>query len=298
MRLRKPNSQPAEAAVSTLRRVLVEVVSIVREMVRIPADLFMRVAEAAGAAVLLGWGVVWPWIQRGWRLAGRVLAWAEREVTPARGIVVVAGTVAVLLALSQFAAYRVVSIGVPDYAYVDAVAPPPPVDQADAGTAHLWLGIPLGLLALGIVYRAATGRWQAARLLIGVGLAVVVLSLAIDLPKGLDEGEAAVAYEGASAKLLGGFWMQLSAGVVLIVLAPLMTRLLEPRARAAAANAPRRTQPISRALPGAGRLRLPMPASRSPRGSSSAAARTGRTGETRRPRLRVGRPAPTREAGS
>jgi hypothetical protein len=255
MRLRKPNFSPPGAPSATLRRIAVEFVSIVREMVRIPAGLFMRVAEAAGAAVLLAWHFVWPWIERGWRASDRLLAWAEREVTPARGAIVVAATVAILLALSQFAAYTTTTIGTADYSEVAAVAPAPPVDQADAGTAHLWLGIPLGLLALGIVVRSATGRWRAARLLAGVGLAVVILSLAVDLPKGLDEGDAAIAYEGASAELLGGFWMQLSAGVVLIALAPLLTRLLEPGARARAASAPRRTQPLR--LPALGKLRLP-----------------------------------------
>lgn len=255
MRLSKPISRLARALFATVRTVVIELISILREMARIPAGLFMRVAESAGALVLAGWLFVWPLLQTAYRAAARGLAWAERELTPARAVVAVAAFVAVALALSQFAAYTTTTIGTADYSEVAAVAPAPPVDTADAGTAHAWLGIPLGLLALGIVARAATGRWQVARLLIGVGLAVVVMTLAIDMPKGLDEGDAAVAYEGASAELLGGFWAQLVCGVLLIALAPLLTRLLEPGARARADAAPRRVQPLRLALPG--NLRMP-----------------------------------------
>lgn len=270
---------------------------MLREMVRIPAGLFMRVAETVGAAVLIGWQAVWPVLVRAWAAAGRALAWAERTVTPARGAVAAAALVAILLALSQFATYHQVVIGAPEYTEVEAVAPPPPVERADAGSAHLWLGIPLGLLALGIVVRSATGRWKAARLLAAVGVAVVAISLAIDMPKGLDEGNAAIVYQGASAELLGGFWMQLMAGVTLIFMAPILTRLLEPRARAAAASAPRRVQPIRAGIPGGGSLRLPrMPASRARPASGAAAGGPRRRGRGRTS-VRVGRPTRTREAG-
>ncbi len=65
---------------------------------------------------------------------------------------------------------------------------------------------------------AVTGRRRAGGLLIPIGLAVIVIALVVDVPKGLDEGAAAVAYEGASASLLEGFWIQLAAAAVLIAL--------------------------------------------------------------------------------
>jgi hypothetical protein len=37
-----------------------------------------------------------------------------------------------------------------------------------------------------------------------------------------------VAYEGAEATLLGGFWVQLACGVLLVALAPLISGLLGP----------------------------------------------------------------------
>ena len=52
--------------------------------------------------------------------------------------------------------------------------------------------------------------------MVAIGVVVLVVSIAIDAPKGLDEGEAAVAYESASATLLSGFWLQIAAGVVLV----------------------------------------------------------------------------------
>src|SRR5687768_9706858 len=114
MRLRMPGSKgsgPPFAGVAgtlaaTLRRVLVELYGIVREMLRIPAALFMRVAEMAGALVLLGWEFLWPLVQALWRVTLRALAVAEREITPARATLAVAAVTAVTLAASQFADYR------------------------------------------------------------------------------------------------------------------------------------------------------------------------------------------------
>ena len=51
---------------------------------------------------------------------------------------------------------------------------------------------------------ALAGRRGLAALLVPIGLVVVVIALVVDLPKGLDEGTAAVAYEGAKANLLEG----------------------------------------------------------------------------------------------
>lgn len=271
MRLSKPNSTLPGALVSTLRGLVVELVSIAREVVRIPAEFFMRVAEIAGAFVLRGWGLVWPVLERGYRAGAAGLAYAERELTPARAAVVVTAGVALILAASQFAEYRSIAIGAGDYSEVDSVVAAPPVESADAGSAHLWVGIPLAVLALAIVAGAALGRWRLARVLVAVGVAVVALSLVVDMPKGLDEGNAAIAYQGAEARLVGGFWMQLACGAVLIAMGFLLTRLLEPRARAAAAGAPRRVQSLRASLPGGvrkpslPRRRVPLGATREAR---------------------------------
>ncbi len=146
-----------------------------------------------------------------------------------------AAAAAVGLVLSQFADYRAISISTDNYAGVEEVVAAPPVEAASTGSAHAWIGIPLGVLALALV-AAATRRWQLARLLPAIGLAAVAISLLVDRPKGLEEGDAALAYEGVEATLLTGFWAQLACGMVLVALAPLITMHLRPRAARPAAT--------------------------------------------------------------
>ena len=183
-------------------------------MLRIPVGLYMRAAEAAGRATLSAWRFVWPLLQALWRLLVDLFRLAEREVTPLRAALVVAAATAVALALSQFADYRTIAIGTADYAGVDTVAPAPEVDEASAGSAHAWVGLPLALAAIAAVAACAAGYRRAAWWLAPIGLITIAVSLIVDAPKGLDEGSAAIAYEGASASLLGGFWVQLACGVL------------------------------------------------------------------------------------
>ena len=93
----------------------------------------------------------------------------------------------------------------------------------------------------------------------------------VDAPKGLDEGEAALAYEGAEASLLGGFWVQIVAGAVLIACGLLLPLYLRPaRARDGhRAQPPRRDRgPRKAAAARAPRPRLR--AERGPRAGSPA----------------------------
>lgn len=236
MRLRKPGSKPSrgveaarrERLGSAGRGVVAELVAIALEMVRIPAALYMRAAEAAGRATLAAWVFAWPFLVAAWVLTVRVFRLAEREVTPMRATLVVAAMTALALALSQFADYRSIAIGTADYIGVDQVASAPEVEEASAGSAHAWVGLPLALAALGIVAACATGR-RMALWLTPIGLIVVAVSIFVDAPKGLDEGTSAVAYEGAKATLLGGFWVQLASGALLIALGPLIDNLFPPR---------------------------------------------------------------------
>ena len=236
MRLRMPRSKPSRRADSggsaalagTARGVAAELLAIAREMLRIPAGLYMRAAEIAGAATLAGWRFAWPILKALWYQAVRLLRVAEREVTPLRAALAVAAITALALALSQFADYRTIAISTSDYAGVDQIAPPPeaPGETMSAGSAHAWLGLPLALAALVAVAACARGDRRAAWLLAPIGLVTIAISLIVDAPKGLDEGDAAVAYQGAEASLLGGFWVQLACGVLLVALAPLIAGLL------------------------------------------------------------------------
>ena len=152
----------------------------------------------------------------------RALRFGERVVTPARGLAVVALAATVTLGASQFSDYRAVEIGAPSYTGVENVAPAPQTDQRSPRSAHGLTVLAIAVAAFLVTAFAIGGKWRLARLLIVLGVAVVLISLLVDAPEGLREGLAATTYEGATATLLGGFWAQLSSGVVLAVSGPLL----------------------------------------------------------------------------
>ncbi len=57
-------------------------------------------------------------------------------------------------------------------------------------------------------------------------MAAILISLLVDVPQGLREGSAAIDYQGAKAILLGGFWVQLSSAVTLVIVGPLLAAQL------------------------------------------------------------------------
>ena len=259
----RPRGAISKAPATLLRsvwRLGAELVSIAREMLRIPAQLYMRVAELAGAAVLAGWRLVRPVLEAALRGLGAALRLAQREVTPLRATVAVAVVAAIGLGASQFADYREITIGTPQYTGLDSVVPAPPVESSRTGEAHAWLGLVLALGALAVLGACLTGRWRLARLLVPIGLLAILLGLLVDMPKGLDEGDFAIQYEGAAASLLGGFWAQLATGAVLIAVAPLLGVYSRtgpaPAARAAAPGwsppSRRRRRAVSPPVRGAG----------------------------------------------
>lgn len=183
------------------------------------------------AARGLGWLLAWPL-----RLAsllerllfaivdalaaagGRTLELAERYATPERVLVLVTGGAAGCLIYSQFVAYRGVEVGQPQYSQVNTIAPPPQTDRIDAGAAHAYVLIPLAVIAVVIAIVALlSGRWRLGRLVSIVGLIGIAISLAIDLPKGLDAGTAGSSFAGANATLTEGFYAQLAASAVLVL---------------------------------------------------------------------------------
>jgi hypothetical protein len=164
--------------------------------------------------------------------AGIAVAWSERRVRPAHGVIAVSVVAGLALAASQLLDYRGVRIGALAYAEVETVAPAPEVDRERASAAHGGALYPVALAALAITVLATRGRWRLARLLVPLGLAAVAISLTIDLPRGLDEQRAALAYEGAEAVLLEGFWAQLAAGATLACCGPLLAVHLGASARA------------------------------------------------------------------
>ncbi|MGH2961507.1 MAG: hypothetical protein ACRDL3_04840, partial [Solirubrobacterales bacterium] len=148
----------------------------------------------------------------------------ERAITPRRAVGVVVLCAAILLGVSQFVDYRGVGIGVPLYEDVEAVAPAPQTDRQTAGSAHSYVLLPVAALAIVALAFALRGRWQLGRAVALLGAVGVAITLLIDRPKGLDEGPSALAFEGADAILVEGFWVQLAASVVLVVAGLLLGR--------------------------------------------------------------------------
>jgi hypothetical protein len=213
-----------------LRSVLGEALGIAREMLVIPLQLWLAIAEPLGAAVLAVWRrLAVPVALAAAAVARRALEWAEAEITPARAAIAVALAATGALAASQFFDYREISAGTPAYSDVQSVAPAPSVGQDHTGSAHAWVMLPIAVAALAVIVLATRGRWQLARLLVPLGLVVIAVAILVDVPAGLDEGSAATEYQGAEAALLGGFWAEVAAGATLILCGPLLAAHLRSR---------------------------------------------------------------------
>lgn len=208
----------------------VEVAKLAREMIVIPVQLWLALAEIVAKPVHAGWRrVLLPLLRLIGRAAAACLHFGERHLTPARAVAATCLVAIGALAASQWLDYRSVSVGNDAYSgTVGIVAPPPEVSSDIAGHAHSWVMLPLALVALVALVLALTGRRRAALALVPVGIAAIAISLAVDAPKGLDEGEAAIAYEGATATLLEGFWMQVATGLVLIAGGLMLPLYLRP----------------------------------------------------------------------
>jgi hypothetical protein len=246
-----------------------ELAKLAREMLVIPVQLWLAAAEPIGAVVLQAWlRVLRPLAVLLWSGARACVRFGERHLTPARAVAVVAVVAAGSLAASQWLDYHSVSVGIDAYAgSVGTIAPAPEVETEIAGNAHGWVMVPLAVAAVVALVLAVTGRRRVALLLVPIGLCVVAVALAVDAPKGLDEGSAALAYQGARASLLEGFWLQLAAAVVLIACGLLLPRYLRPQAAAeagAAAGGPTLFEKLGRAGRRAAGRR---PALRLPKGS-------------------------------
>jgi hypothetical protein len=121
--------------------------------------------------------------------------------------------------------------------------------------AHSWIVLALAAAAFVLLVLSLLGRWRLARLLVPIGLAVVLISVFIDAPAGVDEGSASELYEGAEAALLAGFWTQLAAGVVIVLVAPILAVGVAPDRRVPRARRARRShirKPLLRRSPNSG----------------------------------------------
>jgi hypothetical protein len=189
---------------------------------------------------------------------------ASAVVTPVRAVAFACAAAAVALGVAQFTDYSGVAVGAPGYeGEVGTVARAPQTALETAGSAHFYLLLPLAAAALVLTRLTARGRWRLGRAIAAVGLAGIVVTLAVDLPQGLDAGRAGDAYLGTDARLIEGFWAQLAASVALVGLGPLLGAYV----RRAAGGAPAGGR--SRA-----RRRLAFPVARSSAAVPGAEART------------------------
>jgi len=173
------------------------------------------------------------------RIAGRAARGGSRLLTPARALAIVVAGAAVLLALSQYADYRTVAIGNDAYSGVQSLAPAPETGRLPTGDAHSYVFVPVAIACLLLLAVATIGRrWRACRLITLAGIAAVLVALIVDRPAGLDPGDAAVAFQGVHATLIGGFYAQIAAGILLIGSSTLLAREL----RLAAAGARSRSR--------------------------------------------------------
>jgi hypothetical protein len=219
----------------------VELLKLGREMLVIPLQLWLGLAEIIGRFVLAAWlRAVLPALRLLRRVAVALLHFGERHITPARALAVVALVALGALVAAQWRDYSEVSVGVDAYSGdVGAVAPPPEVSSAQTHDAHGWVMLIIAALGVVAVLGAVLKRRRLAIWLVPLGIAVIAIAVAVDAPKGLDEGSAALAYESASASLLSGFWLQIAAGSVLIACGLMLPRALQPtRSSARAATGP------------------------------------------------------------
>lgn len=186
--------------------------------------LFVRVPAAL---IAIGLDLVtevvgWLRVKIGPLCAG-LLEFAMRTTTPARTLAFVCAGAAVALAASQFADYRGVAVGAPGYeGEIQSVAPAPFTDLKPAGSAHAYALIPLAAIAIVLAVMTARGRWRLGRAVGLIGLAGIVVGLAIDMPQGLDAGDSGVTYLGTDARLIEGFWAQMAASATLLFAGPLL----------------------------------------------------------------------------
>jgi MFS family permease len=120
-----------------------------------------------------------------------------------------------VLAVSQFLDFRAIEIG-SGYSAVQEIARAPRIEVQTPMDAHSILLLAAAALAAGCLAALVLGRRRIfATGLSLVGIATIAVTMLVDLPRGLDTEEAAIAFTGVAAVLLTGFWLQLAAGVVL-----------------------------------------------------------------------------------
>jgi hypothetical protein len=180
-------------------------------LVQLLAALVTLVLEAGLIAVRWVGGVLTS-------VALIVVEATRRHVNPRSTVTFVGICAAVGLGVSQFFDFHGVAVDAPDYAgEIGAIAPVPITDRQTAGSAHLWILLPIAALAVILMLAAYRGRPRLALGAAACGVVGVAVAIAIDLPQGLDVGRPGLAFNGTQARLLEGFWAEIACSAVLIL---------------------------------------------------------------------------------
>jgi hypothetical protein len=147
----------------------------------------------------------------------------RRNLNPLPTVAFVGIAAAIGLGVSQFFDYHGVAVDAPAYAgAIGRTAPVPITGRETAGSAHLWILIPVAVAAVVLIIGASRGVTRLAGGVAICGLLGLAVALAIDLPQGLDAGRPGLAFSGAQAVLLQGFWAEVACSVVLMLCAGLL----------------------------------------------------------------------------
>ena len=187
-------------------------------LVQIPVALVVKLQEMGARAG--GWVV-----RRARALASGLAGSLARTVTPVRTVALVCLVAAVTLGVSQFMDYRGVAVGADLYqGDVASVAQAPLRDVETAGSAHLYALLPIAAAAIVLTAMIVLGRPELWRWLFGLGLLALLVTLAIDLPTGLEAGTSGSAYASSDVEMLDGFWIQLCSAAIIALSGYLLGR--------------------------------------------------------------------------
>jgi len=173
----------------------------------------------------------------------------RRHVNPRSTVAFVGVCAAVGLGVSQFFDYHGVAVYAPAYAgEIGSIASVPITDRQTAGSAHLWILLPVAVLAAILMVAAYRGRARLAGGVALCGLIGLAVAIAIDLPQGLEVGRAGLAFNGTEARLLEGFWAEVACSAVLILCGGLLAHYSrgvtrERRRRRGRSSGARRREP-------------------------------------------------------
>jgi hypothetical protein len=217
-RLLRPVFAPVGAVLSAVAPFITRSLLFVIQLVGALVALLLALAQLVIGRLRTSLGV----------LGMTVADWTRRHVTPRGTVAFVGACAAVLLGAAQFADYHGVAVDAEAYSGpIGRTAPAPITGTETAGSAHLWVLLPVAAAALVFAVAAYLGSRRFAAGLVICGVLGLAVALAIDLPQGLETGREGLAFYGADPELLGGFWVEIASSATLILcgcLLPLYSR--------------------------------------------------------------------------